>query len=161
MTKFLSKLLFAFVVAIIFSPFISFGQSSLYQNQRIYQGDSLIFQLNGFFAGNVITPKNGTLTRVPISGGSIFKYKPNASFEGRDTILINMFNSLSTYIGYIVSTSNSYVDSKNDYRFSTMNSNLDIDALANDSSTTGSKTLTKVSVSNGGTASINNNLIHF
>ena len=161
MTKFLSKLLFAFVLAIIFSPIISYGQSSLYQNQRIYQGDSLIFQLNGFFAGNVITPKNGTLTRVPISGGSIFKYKPNASFEGRDTILINMFNSLSTYIGYIVSTSNSYVDSKNDYRFSTMNSNLDIDALANDSSTTGSKTLTKVSVSNGGTASINNNLIHF
>ncbi len=156
MTKFLTKLLFALVFVLLVSPNFLIGQSSLFQPQRIIQGDSLVFQSNGFFAGNAIVPKNGILSRSQISGGSIFKYKPNPGFEGRDTFLINMFNPQSGYVGYIVSTSNSFVDAVNDYAFSAVNTAKDIVVVSNDQSTTGTKILTKVSIGNGGTVSILN-----
>lgn len=162
MNKFLTKLQVATVILLLITPFLSIGQSSIFNQHKLIQGDSLVFQSNGGLSGFVINPKNGVLTKTQITGGYIFKYKPNSNFEGRDTFLFNMFNNTFNYVGYVVNVANSYLESSNDYTYCAENTAIDVNVVDNDTSSTGTKVLTKVSIVNGGTATIlNNSTLHF
>lgn len=112
-------------------------------------------------------PNHGTAvfqssgTRVGARDNDVLDYVPATGYFGKDTMMVQSWtdtpNLRAVRTQYIITVGPSVVTANNDYASGLMDQSINIDVLANDQSTFGNLSVTAITVSTNGSATISGN----
>lgn len=159
------------------SPLTAYSQSggSPYKNLVTSVGAPVFDTLSGLNLNIYVSspaPQHGTVTKTVLSPGGNgnpatvqIKYQPDAGFTGVDTFTVEMIYTgnypFQVYQAYRVSVYPSLLNPKSDFAITTVGAPVTIDVLANDAGSNGPLSLSALTMTNHGTASISGNNVIF